>query len=121
MAEAYRDARGQDGAKQQERPGAPPHGHTLQPSTGQHSRGCYCAGVEKQSPGVKPSAVHVSVRKWRITLALKRRFANCSKCSNCSRGAEVRGGPGNAPIASKSAAVVPRWYPEIKKDLAVSS
>ncbi len=90
VAEAYRDARGQDGAKQQERPGAPPHGHTLQPCTGQHSRGRYCTGVEKQSPGVKPSAVHGSVRKWRITLALKRRLANCSKCSNCSRGGADR-------------------------------
>jgi len=66
-AQAHCDPRGQDGHEQQERPGAPPQGHTPHPSTGQHSRGCYCTGVEKQSPGVKPSAVHVSVRMWQIT------------------------------------------------------
>jgi hypothetical protein len=62
VVEAYGDPRGQDGAKRQEIPGAPPQGHTPQPSSGQHSRGRYCAGVEKQSPGVESSALHVGAR-----------------------------------------------------------
>jgi len=93
-AQAHHDPRGQDGHEQQERPAAPSQGHTPRPRACRPSRGRYCAGVEKQSPGVESSAVHVSVRMWRITLPL-REAPNGSKCS---RGLDI-----SRPAASRPA------------------
>ena len=70
-AQAHHDPRGQDGHEQQERPAAPSQGHTPRPRACRPSRGRYCAGVEKQSPGVEPSALHVGARIWRTTLTLR--------------------------------------------------
>jgi|HubBroStandDraft_6_1064221.scaffolds.fasta_scaffold33281_2 hypothetical protein len=55
LAEVHNDTSGQNGHEQQKRPTASQE-HASAPKAGRHSRGRYCAGEDKYTPEVEPSA-----------------------------------------------------------------